>query len=93
VGIRRSFDESADTHHWLPSVCAGGTAYCPLQTAKEEMSWHELISDGLELYVCIILTVEYFYGRSDSDIKSEAKRKKKAREKYHFEALNIGEGK
>ena len=56
------------------------------------MNWHELIQDGLEAYICLILTVEYFYGRSDSDIKSEAKRKKKAREKYHFEGLTIGEG-
>jgi hypothetical protein len=57
------------------------------------MNWHELIQDVLELYVCIILTVEYFYGRSDSDIKSEAKRKKKARERYSFDSLNVGEGK
>lgn len=57
------------------------------------MNWHELLRDGFDLYICLILTLEYFYGRSDLDIKNEAKRKKKAREKYRFEFLNIGEGK
>jgi hypothetical protein len=57
------------------------------------MSWHELIQDGFEFYICIILTLEYFFGRSDMDIKNEAKRKKKAREKYSFESLTSGEGK
>lgn len=57
------------------------------------MSWHEWLRDGFDLYICIILTLEYVWGRSDTDIKIEAKRKKKAREKYHFEFLNMGEGK
>jgi hypothetical protein len=41
----------------------------------------------------ILLFVEYFWGRSDTDMKSEAKRKKKFREKYRFETLTTGEGK
>lgn len=56
------------------------------------MNWHEWIRDIFDLYICAILTVEYFYGRSDKDIKNEAVRKKKAREKYRFESLNVGEG-
>lgn len=70
---------------WLPV----GGFYCGLG----EMNWHELIQDGLELYVCVILTLEYLWGRSDTDIKNEVKRKKKAREKYNFENLTSGEGK
>lgn len=41
----------------------------------------------------IFLVVEYFFGRSDTDMKSEAKRKRKFREKYQFETLTKGEGK
>jgi len=40
----------------------------------------------------ILLFVEYFWGRSDTDMKSEAKRKRKFREKYRFDEMNIGEG-
>lgn len=47
----------------------------------------------VETAILIVLLVEYFWGRSDTDLKNEAKRKKKAREKDSFEALNIGEGK
>lgn len=54
---------------------------------------HGWIDTILEAYIAIILTVEYLWGRSDTDIRSEAKRKKKAREKYNFESLNSGEGK
>ena len=41
----------------------------------------------------ILLFVEYFWGRSDTDMKREAKSKRKLREKYRFEVLNVGEGK
>lgn len=54
---------------------------------------HGYIDTFLELYIAIILTVEYLWGRSDTDIKSEAKRKNKAREKYRFETLTTGESK
>lgn len=47
----------------------------------------------VSLYSAFILTVEYFWGRSDTDIKREAVRKKAAREKYKFETLTDGEGK
>lgn len=57
------------------------------------MNWHEWMRDGFDLYICVILTLEYLWGRSDTDIKNEAKRKKKAREKYSFESLTSGEGK
>jgi hypothetical protein len=40
----------------------------------------------------ILLFVEYFWGRSDTDMKSEAKRKRKFREKYRWEHLTDGEG-
>jgi hypothetical protein len=39
----------------------------------------------------ILLFVEYFWGRSDTDMKSEAKRKRKFREKYRWEHLTTGE--
>jgi hypothetical protein len=41
----------------------------------------------------IFLVTEYFWGRSDTDLKNEAKRKRKFREKYRFEEMNVGEGK
>lgn len=93
--VHQHVDASANAYYQLPSIYIGRSADRPLQATKEKtsMSWHELIQDGFELYICVILTLEYFLGRSDTDIKNEAKRKKKAREKYHFEALNVGEGK
>lgn len=57
------------------------------------MNWHEWMRDGFDLYICVILTLEYLWGRSDTDIKNEAKRKRKAREKYNFENITKGEGK
>ena len=53
----------------------------------------ELANFFVEVAILIVLLAEYFYGRSDMDIKNEAKRKKKAREKYNFESLTSGEGK
>lgn len=47
----------------------------------------------VSLYSAVILTVEYYWGRSDTDIKRETVRKKAAREKYKFETLTDGEGK
>lgn len=55
------------------------------------MTFYETSSLVVELYIAGILTAEYFYGRSDADMKNEAKRKKKFREKYNFERLCIGE--
>ena len=52
---------------------------------------HEWLDTLLECYICGILTLEYFFGRSDMDIKNEARKKRKAREKYNFEELNKGE--
>jgi len=37
------------------------------------------IGDFLELYVCIILTVEYLWGRPDVTIKNEEKQRKRLR--------------
>ena len=54
---------------------------------------HGWIDTLIELYIAGILTAEYFYGRSDADIKREVTRKKAAREKYKFETLTTGEGK
>lgn len=51
---------------------------------------HQYLDTFLELYIAVILTVEYFYGRSDSDIKKEEKRKAKRRV-LNFESLNQGE--
>lgn len=46
-----------------------------------------------DVYGAVILTVEYFWGRSDTDMKREAKSKRKFREKYNFDRLTEGEGK
>lgn len=53
---------------------------------------HQWLDTLLELYIAIILTVEYLWGRSDTDIKKEEKRKMNKR-KLSFESLTIGEGK
>lgn len=58
------------------------------------MSFYEITMWLMELYICLILTVEYLWGRSDTDIKNEAKtRAKIRREKHSFENLTIGESK
>lgn len=57
------------------------------------MSFYEILSLIVEIYIAGILTAEYFWGRSDADMKNEAKRKRKFREKYRFERLTDGEGK
>ena len=56
-----------------------------------QMSLYEIVQTILEAYIAGILTAEYFWGRSDTDMKNEAKRKRKFREKYNFERLTIGE--
>lgn len=57
------------------------------------MSTYEIISTILEAYIAGILTLEYFWGRSDTDMRNEARKKRKLREKYRFETLTDGEGK
>lgn len=57
------------------------------------MSIYEVLSLLFDLYICLVLTAEYFFGRSDMDMKNEAKRKRKFREKYRFETLTTEEGK
>jgi hypothetical protein len=48
--------------------------------------------EWMDFYICGILTIEYFFGRSDTDFKNEAKKKAKIRkEKHAFDELNIGE--
>lgn len=54
------------------------------------MSTYEAISTMLEAYIAGILTAEYFFGRSDMDMRNEAK-KRKLREKYSFECLTMGD--
>jgi hypothetical protein len=56
------------------------------------MTIYEILSVFLEGYIALILTAEYFFGRSDTDMKNEARRKRKFREKYKFESLTMGEG-
>jgi hypothetical protein len=55
------------------------------------MTTYEILSTFLEAYIALMLTVEYFWGRSDADMKNEAKRKRKFRDKYRFEHLTDGE--
>lgn len=55
------------------------------------MTAYEIVSTFLESYIAGILTLEYFFGRSDTDMKSEARRKRKFREKYVFDRLVVGE--
>jgi len=46
----------------------------------------------LEAYIAVILTLEYYWGRSDTDIRREEKRKAKKREP-RYDSLTTGEGK
>ena len=52
------------------------------------MHWIDTV---LEAYIAIILTIEYLWGRSDTDLKKEEKRAKKS--KPQWESLTTGEGK
>ena len=47
----------------------------------------------LDFYICVILTIEYFFGRSDTDIRNEDKKKRRIRRETHIEHLAIGEHK
>lgn len=53
----------------------------------------ELATFFVDVLILIVLLAEYFFGRSDTDIKREVTRKKAAREKYKFETLTTGEHK
>ncbi len=55
------------------------------------MHVYEALSLVFDLYISLILTAEYFFGRSDMDMRNEVKRKRKLREKYRFETLTNGE--
>lgn len=55
------------------------------------MTLYEVLSLILEAYISVMLTVEYFWGRSDMDMRNEAKKKRKMREKYNYERMCIGE--
>lgn len=52
---------------------------------------HSYIDTILEIYICCILTAEYFYGRSDADLKREEKRKKSRKPVFTGEDLTQGE--
>ncbi len=56
------------------------------------IDWGHIYDRIVETGIWVTLLFEYFYGRSDADIKREATRKKAAREKYKFETLTSGEG-
>jgi len=53
---------------------------------------HQWLDTILEAYIAYILTREYYYGRSDSDLKKEEKRRQ-AKKKPEYESLPTGEGK
>lgn len=55
------------------------------------MSLYEILSLLLETSILAILVAEYFWGRSDTDMRNEARRKRKFKEKYNFERLCVGE--
>ena len=57
------------------------------------IDWGHVYDRVVETAILVVLLAEYFYGRSDTDIKREATRKRAAREKHKFETLNVGEGK
>ena len=57
------------------------------------MTAYEGLALFFDAYISLILTAEYFFGRSDTDMKNEARRKRKFREKYRWEHLTDGEGK
>jgi len=47
----------------------------------------------MEAYICFILTVEYLWGRSDTDLRNEEKKKTRIRREKHMDGLTIGESK
>jgi hypothetical protein len=48
--------------------------------------------EWFDFYICVILTIEYIWGRSDTDIRAETKKRSKIRrEKYRFDELTTGE--
>lgn len=53
------------------------------------MDWHKWLDTALETYIAYILTREYYWGRSDTDIKREVARRKAARAKQKAEAAQI----
>lgn len=53
------------------------------------IDWHKWLDTGLETYIAYILTREYYWGRSDTDIKREVARKKAARAKQKAEDAQI----
>jgi len=56
------------------------------------MKFYDLTMWLMELYICVILTIEYLWGRSDTDFRNEVKKKAKIRrEKHAFDELTIGE--
>jgi hypothetical protein len=55
------------------------------------MTVYEALSLLFDAYISLILTAEYFFGRSDMDMRNEAKRKRKFREKYTMEKMTTGE--
>ncbi len=55
------------------------------------MTWYEAITVISEVYICVILTVEYFYDRAfNQHVKNMKRRTKKHLE---FDKLTIGESK
>lgn len=57
------------------------------------IEWGHFYDRVIETAILVVLLVEYFWGRSDADIKREVTRKRTAREKYKFDNLTDGEGK
>lgn len=53
------------------------------------MDWHHWLDTALEAYIAYILTREYYWGRSDTDIKREVARKKAARAKQKAEEAQV----
>jgi hypothetical protein len=52
------------------------------------------VDQCLELYVCVILTIEYLWGRPDMTVKNEEKQRKRLRKKEpQFDCLTQGEHK
>lgn len=53
------------------------------------IDWHKWLDTALETYIAYILTREYYWGRSDTDIKREVARKKAARAKQKAEDAQV----
>lgn len=93
MGIHRRFYAPGNLTYRMVGLSSGGMGHLSLAAERKVIEWGHWYDRIVETAILIVLLMEYFYGRSDTDIKREAVRKKAARDKYKFDTLTSGEGK